>query len=280
MIHNESEKHPPETETLQQAILQLIASSPSRLTPQIIGKKLAEKYMFSRKHLKSAMTQLLNSGELNYSYEHGCSFLECSFNRPVRVSGRIILTPPDQSVQPATEDIVIRMNAGAAFGAGHHPTTRLALRGIDFAAKEMARQTDTQFKSVLDIGTGSGVLVIAAVMFGINTGVGIDIESCARVEARQNVMLNGLADRITIADKSLECMDQEHSMVLANLRYPTLKRYASRIASLTMKSGFVVTTGVRPPEFEELKVIFEQYNFESLWQNEELNWSAAVLYKK
>jgi len=280
MIHNESEKHPPETETLQQAILQLISSSPSRLTPQIIGKKLAEKYMFSPKHLKSAMTQLLNSGELNYSYEHGCNFLERSFNRPVRVSERIILTPPDQSVQTATEDIVIRMIAGAAFGAGHHPTTRLALRGIDFAAKEMARQTDTQFKSALDIGTGSGVLVIAAVMFGIKSGVGIDIESCARVEARQNVTPNGLADRITIADKSLECMDQEHSMVLANLRYPTLKRYASRIASLTMKSGFVVTTGVRPPEFEELKVIFEQYHFESLWQNEELNWSAAVLYKK
>ena len=280
MIHDEPGTKPPEIKTLQQDILQLISSSPSRLTPQIIGKKLAEKYIFSRKQLKFAMTQLLNSGELNYSYEHGCNFLERSFNRPVRVSERIILTPPDQSVQPATEDIVIQMNAGAAFGAGHHPTTRLALQGIDFAAKEMARQTDPQFKSALDIGTGSGVLVIAAVMFGIETGVGIDIESCARVEARQNVTLNGLADRITITDKSLECMDQEHSMVLANLRYPTLKRYASRIASLTMKSGFVVMTGVRPPELRELKMIFEQQSFEISWQNDELNWSGAVFYKK
>ena len=109
-----------------------------------------------------------------------------------------------------------------------------ALNLCFWAIRPLIKQTDS---TVLDIGTGSGVLILTAVLGGMDGGMGIDIDSCARVEAAANVKINGLEDRIMISGQALETIDQRFSMVLANLRYPSLKKLFARLTEITDKRG-------------------------------------------
>ena len=109
----------------------------------------------------------------------------------------LIATTPAAGVDPG--DIVVNIKAGAAFGTGCHPTTRLALTGLEKVCKNNLIPIGTENCRVLDIGTGSGVLSIAALKMGLDQGIGLDIDPCARAEAAENAVLNGLSKRLEIS---------------------------------------------------------------------------------
>ena len=190
-----------------------------------------------------------------------------------------MLTPPARPVPPGPGDIVVRLRPGASFGVGRHPTTRLALQGIEFALRGDAAARSRTGSRVLDIGTGSGVLAIAAVKLGIENGVGLDIDPCAVAEASHNVRLNGLAGRIEISDRSLEGLDGVFSLVVANLRLPTLVCLAAPIAALTMPGGALVVSGVQQEEQAAVFAAYGRQRFECAWSVAENRWAGLVLYK-
>jgi ribosomal protein L11 methyltransferase len=258
-------------------VLKFIAGR--RQTPADILRALSHPSLFPKTSVHAAIRELVTSGALAYTAEHGRTFLELSFDRPVRVSERIVLTPPDRDVQPAPGDIVVHLRPGASFGVGRHPTTRLALRGIDFALSRDGAARSRAGSRVLDIGTGSGVLAIAAVKLGIENGVGLDIDPCAVAEASHNVRLNGLAGRIAISDRGLESIEGVFSLVLANLRLPTLERLAAAIAALTMPGGALVVSGVQNAEQDVVVDVYGRQRFECAWSAAEDRWVGLVLYK-
>jgi len=133
--------------------------------------------------------------------------------------------------------------------------------------------------SVLDIGTGSGILAIAAVCLGVKKGLGIDIDPCAIAEAADNIILNNLENRIVISDRKIDCIDQAFSMVIANLRYPSLKNFYPQISKLTDTGGWVVLSGFRPHERDDLMDLYTAKYFKWFWTADELDWSAAILKK-
>ncbi|MBI5580757.1 MAG: 50S ribosomal protein L11 methyltransferase [Deltaproteobacteria bacterium] len=250
-----------------------------RQTPADILKALSHPPVFPKTSVQDAIRELVAAGALTYTTEYGRSFLEPSFDRPVRVSERIVLAPPDRDVPPGLGDIVVRLRSGAAFGVGRHPTTRLALRGIEFALSRSGAARTRAGSSVLDIGTGSGVLAIAAVKLGIENGVGLDIDPCAVTEAAQNVSLNGLAGRIEISDRGLDRIEGVFSLVVANLRLPTLERLARAIAALTMPGGALVVSGVQYAEQAAVVAIYGRQRFECAWSVAEDRWMGLVLNK-
>jgi len=258
-------------------VLKFIAGR--RQTPADILKTLSHPPLFPKALVQNAIRELVASGDLAYTAEHGRTFLEPSFDRPVRVSEHIVLTPPERDVPPGPGDIVVRLRPGAAFGVGRHPTTRLALRGIEFALSRDGAARRRAGSSVLDIGTGSGVLAIAAVKLGIENGVGIDIDPCAVAEAAQNVSLNGLAGRIEVCDRGLERIDRVFSLVVANLRRPTLERLAAPIAALTMPGAALVVSGVLQEEHEAVVAAYGRQRFECAWSVAEDRWVGLVLNK-
>ena len=134
-------------------------------------------------------------GELFYTYIHGSSFIEKSVNKPLNVSNRIVLVPAGMHGNCNPGRVTVRIIHGGSFGNGHHPTTRISLRGIDFVLNRGVFREQELKKGALDIGTGSGILAIAAVKLGIKKAVGIDIEAIARKEAIENVRVNGLAGK-------------------------------------------------------------------------------------
>ena len=179
-------------------VLRMVAESTARVAPPELEKWLVEHHGLKKKEANKVLKKLVSEGELAYTYEFGTSFLELSFNRPVRVSTRVVLKPPGLHFKPEAEDVVITIKPGAAFGDGRHPTSRLAVRGIEYILKDSKAVWNENATRVLDIGTGSGILVLTAVRMGIHSGLGIDIDPSARAEAAENVSLNRLEDRVEL----------------------------------------------------------------------------------
>lgn len=167
--------------------LHTVVDSPVRITPSALEKALIEIYGLNKEQIKSVIRDLIAAGELTYTYEYGSTFLERSFAKPVRISKHMVLQPPGHHHRSNPNDVIVKIKPGASFGAGNHPSTRLAIRGIEFVLLVGCAVDKRCNTSVLDIGTGSGVLLITAVLCGMKTGVGIDVDACARVEAAKNV---------------------------------------------------------------------------------------------
>jgi ribosomal protein L11 methyltransferase len=270
----DSKKHPVDVDSLRAKVLSIVATSPAKITPVNLGKRLFE---INRKKIKSVVRDLVADGELTYTYEFGRTFLERSFARPVRISQHIVLQPPGHHHLAKPDDVVVNIKPGASFGAGNHPTTRLAIKGIEIVllGDQVAdKRPDT---SVLDIGTGSGVLLITAILCGMRTGLGVDIDACARVEAAENVRINALEDRVAISGQSLTSISQRFSVILANLRFPSLKKMLFQINERADLNCFLIFSGIREYELDDLLKVYEKMQFKKMWAEGELGWSGAVL---
>jgi ribosomal protein L11 methyltransferase len=107
------------------------------------------------------------------------------FYRPLRVGNRVVLKPSWEKYQPAPGDIVVELDPGMAFGTGLHPTTRLCIKALETHVRPGL--------SVLDVGTGSGVLSILAAKLGASPVLATDIDLIAVTTARENAERNGIS---------------------------------------------------------------------------------------
>ena len=261
-------------------VIAIIASSTTKITPSVLKKLLVERYGLNKQQIKAVIRKLVSSGELTYIYEFGHTFLEPSFAKPVRISKHVVLTPPDLVFRPGPKDIVVKIKPGVSFGNGSHPSTRLAIKAIEFVLLSNLAIKPQKKTTVLDIGTGSGVLILTAVIGGVDGGLGIDIDSCARMEATVNAKINGLENRIQISGQSLAAIDQRFTLVLANLRYPSLKNLLIRLTDITENAGVLILSGIKQREMADLLETYTKTNFKTLWTADELGWVGVVLQKE
>lgn len=270
---------PADNNSIIKAILETVSGSRKKITPIALEKIASEKYALGKKRVKSVIQGLIAKGELIYTYQYGSTFLEKSFNRPVRISKHVVIKPPENSFVSKPGDVVINLAQGASFGTGQHPTTRLAVKGIDYALNECGHFKENKKTCLLDVGTGSGILVIAAVLMGITKGTGIDIDPCAIAEARKNIKINGLEHRIDTCDRAFEKIDRVFSMITANLRYPTIKRLLPYMYETVHKKGFVVLSGIKTDEIKDLLNIYKEKGFLCRWKEVEQDWAGVVFEK-
>jgi ribosomal protein L11 methyltransferase len=261
---------------LRQSVLNIVYASEERLTPVQLEKMIVEHFSIKKEKVKTVIKSLVADRDLVYTYQFGSSFLEKSFNIPTRISKRIVLKPPGLMYKPTSGEKVIELLQGASFGTGDHPSTRLAVRGIESVLSKKDFFTKNKKSFALDIGTGSGVLAMVAVLLGVERAVGIDIDPCARAEAKENIKLNHLEHQIKIYDWDAERIEETCSLISANLRYPTLKRLASRMMELTGKNGAIVVSGIKMEEINHLVDIFTDKGFKLSWKECEKNWAGLV----
>jgi ribosomal protein L11 methyltransferase len=264
---------------IEKAILENVAASTARLTPRQLEKTISSTYGLNKTRTRALLKELVAKGELEYTYEFGSTFMVPSFNKPVRISDYVVVQPPGHGFKAAPDDVVIRIQPGAAFGGGRHPTTRLSVRAVEYVLKKVRPDWLNTDCSVLDIGTGSGILAIAAICLGIKKGLGLDIDPCAIAEAAENRDLNRLQDRLVIADRKIEAIDASYSLVVANLRYPSLKQLYLQMIRLTASSGWLVLSGFRVHEMRDLEALYAGGHFEAVWTADEQDWAAIVLKK-
>jgi ribosomal protein L11 methyltransferase len=266
----------PDLPTLKANLQAVLAAARQRLTPLDLEKQLAQRLSLSRRQARRAIHRLVEEGELIYTNEDGHTFVVPSFRRPVRISRRLWLSPPGCKVDCRIDDIVVRLQTGIAFGSGSHASTRLALQAIDILLNDNKTPQRSGLKTVLDIGTGSGVLVLAAVLMGLETGLGLDVDACARAEARENVRLNRLARRIRIASDPVGRLEGAYDLLTANLRLPSLLRYRQRFLELTAAGGWIVLSGIRTEESEDILAAYDRPPLKRHRQLSENGWTCWI----
>ena len=264
---------------IRKAIIEQVAASAFKITPRHLAKTITDTYSLDKPRTRALLKELVAQGELEYAYEFGSTYLVPSFNKPVRISAHVVIMPPGHQYLRAPDDVTIQIKPGAAFGGGRHPTTQLSVKGIEFLLKEVRPDWLNKDCTVLDIGTGSGVLAIVAVCLGIKKGIGLDIDPCAVTEAGENIALNNYQHRLTISERKIDAINESFSMVVANLRYPSLKKLYRQVTRLTDPDGYAVLSGFRPHEKRDLMNLYTARYFQCIWAADQLGWSAVVLKK-
>jgi ribosomal protein L11 methyltransferase len=258
-------------EQVKQAIRDRVFDGYEKVPVADLERRIARETGVPKGLVKNAAKALVAAGELQYTYVYGTSFLEPSFNRPVRVSERIVLKPPDMAWETKPGDGVITLAGGAAFGNGAHPTTCLALEALDDALGNGPFLEHTGRSKGLDVGTGTGVLAIALARLGVQEVVGTDIDPCAISEARHNVSRNRLSDRITILDMPVESLGNTYAVIVANLAYPTLKRMSSVLATKLAEDGLLILSGFKA---------YGQFGLRLFRETSRRRWGCVTLGRK
>ena len=261
-------------------IVELIKDSKNRLTPLAVEKQLLYKNPeLSKKILNHSLKELVAEGDLTYTYEFGTSFLEASFDKPVRVSDHVVIKPERCTFFPHQDDVVVTLQKGASFGSGRHPTTRLAIRGMEAVLLKNSATEKKRNPKALDVGTGSGILAIASVLMGMKKAIGLDTDPCARSEALQNIRANNLEDKVVIDPRPFESINETFYLVLANLRFPTLMGMCDHISKIVKNGGVIVVSGLKDTEIDSTKQAYERSAMKMVNRFEEKGWASLVFQK-
>ena len=264
---------------IKKELLDIIEDSRRKITPGEIEKALSQKYSLTRKEIRSLIKSLVTENFLAYTSHYGRTFIEKSFNKAVRISKHVILKPPGVNYKYREDDVVIEICQGVSFGNGQHPTTRLAIKGIEYALNKTDLLKGKDKTSVLDIGTGSGVLGITALLLGIKNGMGVDIDPCSIKEAMDNAKINKLEDKFVIKNMSLEDLNTKFTLITANLRFPTLMNIYHRLVKMTEPGGAVVLSGIKSDEAISVIDLYTEKYFECKWKESEKDWAGLVFSK-
>lgn len=157
-----------------------------------------------------------------------------------------------------------------AFGDGAHVTTRLAAEAVERFCEVMPGA------SVLDVGTGTGVLAILAALTGARTVVGVDVDAVALAAARENATLNGVEDRLTFQDATDE-LAPGFDLVVANLEPRVLLEDAARIAARARDARELIITGFLSQQAPEVSECFQAFGFSELGRVDADEWTLLVL---
>jgi len=188
---------------------------------------------------------------------------------PIRM-GRIVIKPSWEDFEPDPGDIVIDIDPGMAFGTGYHPTTKLCILALQNYIK--------CGETVLDMGTGSAILAMAAAKLGAAKVVGLDIDSVAVEVAKQNVAHAGLGDIIEIdrAD-SPRAFDGQADIVVANIIAKVIIEMASDLVAKVKPDGILIASGIVRERAPDVCSALESAGFEFVEQRTEAEWVALVL---
>jgi ribosomal protein L11 methyltransferase len=167
---------------------------------------------------------------------------------PLQV-GDIVVKPTWRDWQTMPGQVVVELDPGMAFGTGLHPTTQLMLRALQKRVRaEM---------SVLDLGTGSGILAIAAALLGARV-TGLDVDRVAVEVARANVEANGQSDRIAVQAGSIEAVEgQRYDLILANIIASVLTDLAGSLANSLAPDGELLASGIVEDRAQQVRDAFE-----------------------
>lgn len=159
---------------------------------------------------------------------------------PLRLGRRLVVAPSWEPVSPRPGEVVLQLDPGMAFGTGAHASTALCLRALEDLVQPGGR--------VLDVGTGSGILAVAAALLGASEVTALDIDPLAVRIARQNADINGVADRVHVHYAELGDLLAgglaPAPLALANLTRDALVPLAPQLAAALEPGGTVVASGI------------------------------------
>jgi ribosomal protein L11 methyltransferase len=162
----------------------------------------------------------------------------------LHVSPQLVICPAWRSYRARRGEAVVRLDPGMAFGTGQHPTTLMCLRALEETVRPGA--------AVLDLGTGSSVLALAAARFGAANVLALDNDPMAVRAARENVRLNGLEAAVRVEEGTLGAGMGPFDIVVANISAPAIVELAVAIVEALRPGGVLIAGGFSETRSDEV----------------------------
>ena len=192
------------------------------------------------------------------------------FHKPV-IMGSLWIGPPWLKNEIPDDKLPLIIDPGQAFGTGGHETTRICLALLSGWIRDGNRG------NMLDVGTGSGVLALAGLLQGLESALALDNDPLAVEAALENAEVNSLTDRLEVRDSDLTLIEDEFSLITANLTGPILKNNAKELVRLLAPEGRLILSGILIEETDEIRRIFRELRFVKAIQMGE--WTGMILEK-
>jgi ribosomal protein L11 methyltransferase len=193
-------------------------------------------------------------------------------HKPMRIGPRVIVHPPWDAPAVAAREVLVAIDPGMAFGTGSHPTTALCLERLDELLAEYPGA------DVLDVGTGSGILAIGAVLLGAGRVCGTENDPVALEAARRGTALNGLAPgRLELLLSEPDQVPGTFGVVVANILLNTLVELAPAIAARVAPSGRLVLSGLLAEQGDEAEAAYRAQGLRTVGRKQREEWIRVEL---
>jgi ribosomal protein L11 methyltransferase len=191
-----------------------------------------------------------------------------AYYHPIRLGRRIVIRPIWVEMDTAADDIVIALDPGMAFGTGTHPTTQLCLEAIEDHVQPG--------HTVLDLGTGSGILAIAAAKLGAGHILAVDIDPVAVAVCIENAAQNGAAERITIQEGSLESVlasARRFDVLVANILARVIVAMCDQhLGEVIRPGGMGIFSGILNTQADEVEAALRTTGLTPMARRQQGDW--------
>jgi ribosomal protein L11 methyltransferase len=187
----------------------------------------------------------------------------------LRIGQHVVIRPSWREYVPEPEDVVVQLDPGMAFGTGLHPTTQMCLAALE----ELTRPETT----VLDLGTGSGILAIAAARLGAGRVLAVDNDPVAVKTARGNVVSNGVQGTVSVVYGSLADVPGSYDLVVVNiLARVIVEMMQEGLANRVRPGGRLITAGIIADQEPEVGAALEQKRLALVERRQTGDWVCLV----
>ncbi|MBP6063203.1 MAG: 50S ribosomal protein L11 methyltransferase [Fusobacteriaceae bacterium] len=195
---------------------------------------------------------------------------------PEKISERFVVKPTWREYEPEEDELVIELDPGRAFGTGSHSTTSLCVKLMENEINE----ENSKELSLLDVGTGSGILMLAAAKLGVKDIVGVDIDELAVEVAQENLILNGVERenfRVLKGDLISVIEDKKFDIVVANILADVLLILLKDIFKVVKPNGKIILSGIVSDKLPEILKEVESLGYNVLEVKEDKEWRALLI---
>ncbi|MEG6614840.1 50S ribosomal protein L11 methyltransferase [Peptococcaceae bacterium 1198_IL3148] len=195
-----------------------------------------------------------------------------AYYKPVKVGQRFIVKPTWEEIKVEPNQVVLEMDPGMAFGSGTHATTTMCLEFIEdcIIGGEM----------VCDVGTGTGILAIAAAKVGAKKVLAVDVDEVAVKVAKENIAGNMVADKVQVVQGNLlDHFAGEADVIIANIVADVIIKLAPDALEALRPGGYLITSGIIRDRAEEVLSALQQTGFKLQGQRHQGEWVALLLTK-
>lgn len=188
---------------------------------------------------------------------------------PIAVTDRIVIAPSWHPVKAEPGQIVLTIDPKMAFGTGYHESTRLTLRLMEKHVGLNAR--------VLDVGTGTGVLAIAAIRLGAGSAVGVDVDDWAYRNALENAAANGVAHKVELHLGGIhDIPPAEYDLVVANIQRNVILDLLPTLKERLAKAGTMILAGLFAADADQLTATLRELGLKVVEELREGEWIAMA----
>lgn len=190
------------------------------------------------------------------------------YYHPVRIGKKLVVCPCWEECELGEGDVKVTLDPGMAFGTGTHETTRLCMQFLE--------QSVTPDTTMLDIGTGSGILATTALLLGAKTALGVDIDELSVKIAKENAALNGVDGRIELVCGDLtEKVSGQFDVICANIVADVIIRLSENVTSFMHRDSILIVSGIIEERSAEVMQALVGAGLAVTEQKQENGWVAA-----